>query len=149
MHHYKQLGFLSNDNHVFSQLLIEDLFGDKIKSLEIAKDFNRKTKNGDRKDMGQEAFKIWCRTILQKIVKPNYFIMVSANLSEINFDHAKRHAFGQVIDGIFELAKDDNEGVDVGFRIEELVKRFLPELLRKGTLTYFLIITFMMHHKQT
>ena len=80
--------------------------------------------------MGQEAFKIWCRTILQKVVNPNFFIMVSANLSEIKFCSAKRHAFGQILDGILELIKEDNDEVILGFRIEELFNRFLPELLR-------------------
>ena len=80
--------------------------------------------------MGQEAFKIWCRTILKKIVKPNFYTMVSANLSEIKFCPAKRHAFGQILDGILELLKENSDEVDLGFRIEELVNRFLPELIR-------------------
>jgi len=80
--------------------------------------------------MGQEAFKIWCRTILQKIVNPNFFTMISANLSEMKFCSAKRHSFGQILDGIFDIMKEKTEDVKLGFRVEELVNRFLPELLR-------------------
>ena len=99
--------------------------------MDIATDFNNKTKKGDRKDMGQEAFKIWCRTILQKVVSPNFYTMVSANLSEVKFCSAKRHSFGQIVDGILELLKEDNSEFKIGFRVEELFNRFMPELLRK------------------
>ena len=54
MHQFKDLGFLSGDAHVFSQLLVEELFGDKIKSLELAKEFNEKTRRGDRNGQNEK-----------------------------------------------------------------------------------------------
>ena len=49
MHQFKDMNFISGESHIFSQLLVEDLFGDKIKSMEVAKTFNEKTRRGDRK----------------------------------------------------------------------------------------------------
>ena len=130
MHQFKDLNFVSGDSHVFSQLLVEDLFGDKIKSKEEAKEFNEKTRRGDRKDMGKEAYKIWCRNILKKIVNPNFYINVASNFSEMEISSSTRHNFGQLLDGLFDILKEDNSNVRLGFRIEELAKKFLPELLK-------------------
>ena len=80
--------------------------------------------------MGKEAYKIWCRNILKKIVDPNFYINVASNFSEMEVSAATRHNFGQLLDGLFEILKEDNSNVKLGFRIEELVRKFLPELLK-------------------
>ena len=49
MHQFKDMNFINGDSHTFSQLLIEDLFGDKVRTLDVAKDFNERTRRGDRK----------------------------------------------------------------------------------------------------
>ena len=131
MHQFKDMNFISGDAHTFSQLLVEDLFGDKIKSLDIAREFNEKTRRGDRKDMGKEAYKIWCRNILKKITEPSFYISVASNFSEMEITATTRHNFGQMLDGLFEILKEDNTNIKLGFRIEELMRKFLPDLMKE------------------
>ena len=82
--------------------------------------------------MGKEAFKIWCRNILKKIINPNYFIMVSANFSELEMTHQVKHNFGKFLDGLFEIMAENDTEAKLGFRIDELLRKFLPQLLRNG-----------------
>ena len=100
--------------------------------MEIAKDFNDLTRSGNRKDMGLEAYKIWVRSVLKKIIKPEYFIMVSANCDKLGTDSASRHIFGGLVDSILEILQENNEGISIGCRIDDLIKKVLPELLRTG-----------------
>ena len=64
-------------DHKFCQILTEDIFGDKIKTLDVAKDFNEMTKSGKRQDTGLAAYQIWARSILKKIIKPEFYILVA------------------------------------------------------------------------
>ena len=98
----------------------------------MAKDFNEYTRNGYRKDMGLEAYKIWARSILKKIIKPDYFIMVSLNFDKLGTDSGSRHVFGGLIDGILEILQENNEGISVGCRIDDLIKKVIPDLFRIG-----------------
>ena len=84
MDKFTKMHFIHGRGHTFAQLLAEnELFKDKIKDLKIASDFNDLTKKGERKDMSAELFKIWARWILKKVIKKEYFMMASINLTEM------------------------------------------------------------------
>lgn len=108
--------------------------------MEIAKDFNDMTRSGGRKDMSEEAYKIWARSILKKVIKPDFYSMVASNFSEMETSYSNRHNFGIIIDGIFEILSEDNEGVNIGCRIDDLIRNNLPDLFRNGKL-YLTIIS--------
>ena len=98
--------------------------------MAIAKDFNEHTAKGNRIDMSDAAYKIWARTVLKKIIDPKYFIMVSQNFSELEVSYSNRHNFGIIVDGILDILKEDNEGLNIGCRVDDLIKNHLPELYR-------------------
>ena len=98
--------------------------------MDIAKDFNDMTKSGGRKDMSDEAYKIWARTVLKKIIKPVFYSMVASNFSELEMSYSNRHNFGVIIDGVFEILGEDNEGVNIGCRLDDLIRNNLPDLFR-------------------
>ena len=66
---FKKKKFLNSDDDIFAQLLSQKLFKDKITEMEVAKDFAKMTKDGKRKDMGLELYKIWARSFLKKVIK--------------------------------------------------------------------------------
>ena len=94
-----------------------------------AKDFNDHTNMGNRKDMCDSAFKIWARTFLKKIIAPEYYILVSANLADMELSYSNRHNFGVIVDGVLEILSEDNEGINIGCRIDDLIKANIPSLL--------------------
>ena len=98
--------------------------------MAIAKDFNEHTAKGNRIDMSDAAYKIWARTVLKKIIDPKYFIMVSQNFSELEVSYSNRHNFGVIVDGILDIMSEDNEGINIGCRVDDLIKNHLPELYR-------------------
>lgn len=80
--------------------------------------------------MSEEAYKIWARTVLKKIIDPKYFILVSQNFSEMEVSYSNRHNFGVIVDGIIDMLKEDNDGINIGCRIDDLIKNHLPDLYR-------------------
>ena len=58
----------------FEQLASSKIFADKLTG-NFAKDFNEMTKNGLRKDMSGEFYRIWARSVLKIIIKPEFFIL--------------------------------------------------------------------------
>ena len=104
--------------------------------MDIAKDFNDLTKCGARKDMSEEAYKIWARTVLKKVIKPEFYSMVASNFSDMETSYSNRHNFGVILDGILEILSEDNEGVNIGCRIDDLIRSNLPDLLRQDLKRY-------------
>ena len=58
----------------FEQLASSKIFVDKLTG-NFAKEFNEMTKNGLRKDMSGEFYRIWARSILKLIIKPEFYIL--------------------------------------------------------------------------
>ena len=56
--------------------------------------------------------------------------MVSQNFSELEVSYSNRHNFGVIVDGILDILSEDNEGLNIGCRIDDLIKNHLPELYR-------------------
>lgn len=85
---------------------------------------------GNRNDMCESAFKIWARTVLKKLIAPEFFTMVSANLTDMEMSYSNRHNFGAIVDGALEILSEDNEGINIGCRIDDLIKANLPLLFK-------------------
>lgn len=98
--------------------------------MEIASLFSQMTKDKKRKDMGLEAFRIWARMFLKKVIKPEYFIMVSINISEIEMDAENRKYFGRIVDEVMELLERENGTVNKAEMIDTIVKKHLSMLYR-------------------
>ena len=58
----------------FEQLASSKVFEDKLNG-DFAKEFNEMTRRGLRKDMSGEFYRIWARSILKQIIKPEFFIL--------------------------------------------------------------------------
>ena len=58
----------------FEQLASSKLFEDKLVG-NFAKDFNEMTRRGLRKNMAGEFYRIWARSILKMIIKPEFYIL--------------------------------------------------------------------------
>ena len=98
--------------------------------MEVAANFNKMTKEGARRDMSKEAFSIWARKMLKGIIRPEFFIMVSSNLSELPNTTEMRTKFGKAMDAIFKLVENGPEMTENGKKIDEIFQQYLPSLLR-------------------
>lgn len=98
--------------------------------MEVAADFNKRTKEGARRDMSKEAFSTWARKMLKGMIKPEFFIMVSSNFSELPNTTEMRTNFGKALDAIFDLVENAPEMTQNGKKIDEIFRKFLPSLLR-------------------
>ena len=58
----------------FEQIASSKIFEDKLVG-NFAKDFNEMTRRGIRKDMSGEFYRIWARSILKRIIKPEFFVL--------------------------------------------------------------------------
>ena len=81
--------------------------------------------------MGLEVYKIWARMFLKAIIKNEYYVMVAINFSDMEVKPANRHFFGVLVDKVFQILKEENAGVNIGCRIDDLIRHTLPELYRK------------------
>jgi len=106
------------------------MFYDRIRKIDFAAKFNKSTFEGNRKDMGKEALRTWMRKVLKGIVKPEFFIMISANLSELPDTEENRANFGKTIDETLRLIEDKNTNMQNGHSIDEIFTRYLPSLFR-------------------
>ena len=90
--------------------------------MKTAADFNTLTRRGLRKDMGNEAFFIFARRILKKVIKRKFYIQCVLNLTQYyDASSDNRQKFGYIIDGIIEILEDDNVNINVGCRIDDLI----------------------------
>ena len=106
------------------------IFYDKIRKIEIAADFNKKTFEGNRNDMCKEAFRMWARKTLKGIVKPEFFIMVSSNISELPDTEEMKKNFGKMIDEMLILVESEGPSLERSQKIDEITKKHLPSLFR-------------------
>ena len=148
---FKKKKFLNSDDDIFAQLLSQKLFKDKINEMEVAKEFTRMTKDGKRKDMGLELYKIWARSFLKKVIKerimrliihkrviimgdypykPEYFIMVSSNLSDFATTIEHRTQFGKVVDKILTIVERNGNKPSMAKQIDRVFKEHLSSLFR-------------------
>ena len=129
---FVDLAFMENEEiAIFEQLLPMKLFSDNIKTMDMAKDFREFTRKGGRKDTGIQAFKIWGRKFLKKVIKSEFFIMVSTNFSESDATYEFRRKFGFIVDGVFKILSTGNSEFRHDCRIDELFRSYLPNLFRK------------------
>ena len=80
--------------------------------------------------MSKEAYRTWARKALKEIIKPEFFTMVSSNISELPDDDDNRIRFGRVLDAILKLTEDKNPSPDIGRKIDEIFRAHLPSILR-------------------
>ena len=58
----------------FEQLASSKLFDDNLNGT-FAKEFNEMTRKGLRKNMAGEFYRIWARSILKLLIKPEFYIL--------------------------------------------------------------------------
>ena len=80
--------------------------------------------------MTDAAYRIWQRIVLKKIIAAEFYPMVSANVSDLDTSYDNRHNFGAIIDGVLEILSEDNEGINIGCRIDDLIRSKLPNLFK-------------------
>ena len=80
--------------------------------------------------MGLEAFRIWARMFLKKIIKPEYYIMVAINISEMEANSQNRKYFGKIVDQVLDLLEKEKGKVDKADKIDSIIKKYLSLLLR-------------------
>ena len=108
---------------------------DNSQSDDIARDFNEMTRTGKRNCMADEFFNIWFRSILKQIIKPERFILVSENLNDARRTPNYKRKCGQLLDAILEsLEKYEDAFLGKpncgnGYKIDDCIRKFLPELL--------------------
>ena len=85
--------------------------------------------------MNEQAMMIWFRHILKQIIKPEFFIMVSDNLSDIEWNEENKHKMGLVLEGILRLMDGATAGTPNGHMVDAILKEYLPSLLRKSSKT--------------
>ena len=110
---------------------------DRIRKIEAAADFNKKTAEGNRKDMSKEAYRTWARKALKEIIRPEFFTMISSNISELPDDDDNRIRFGRVLDAILQLTEDENPTPNMGKKIDEIFGTHLPSILRYDPTSLF------------
>ena len=107
------------------------MFDDKIHTMEIATLFTQLTKDKKRRNMGLECFRIWARMFLKKVIKPEYYILVATNISDMEMNTENRKYFGRIVDEVFDLLDKGDGVVDKGSKIDQIIKKHLSMLLRK------------------
>ena len=96
----------------------------------MAREFTRLTYEGSRKNMSHEAYKIWARRILKKILRPECFIVVAANLSNLEVNSDNRSSFGAAIDDILELKRTSEGKGSMSMAVDGILRKHIGDLLR-------------------
>ena len=71
----------------------------------IAKDFNEMTKNGLRKDMSGEFYRIWARSVLKLILEMKLLLKVYFECNII-LDHGKHIVQGKILGEVMKYSKE-------------------------------------------
>ena len=108
------------------------LFDDKIKKMEAAVSFKEMTRDKKRKDMGQEACRIWMRMFLKKVIRSEYYIMVCQNLADLQMDIENRCKFGRVVDEVLNLLEKGDQTIHTAKKIDEILSLYFPNIFRRG-----------------
>lgn len=80
--------------------------------------------------MCKEAYRTWARKALKGIVKPEFFITVSSNISELSDTEEMRKNFGKAIDEMLMLIENEEPSLERSHKIDEIFKKYLPSLFR-------------------
>lgn len=109
------------------------LFDDKIKRMDVAASFNKMTIDKKRKDMGIEAFRIWIRIFLKKLVKPEYYILAASNIMDIDlqFNQENAVAFGKLMDEILAIIEGGDLSLNSSKKMDNIITKYFPNLFRK------------------
>ena len=107
----------------------------------MAREFTRLTYEGNRKNMSHEAYKIWARRILKKILRPECFIIAATNISNMEVNSENRSIFGKAIDNILKLkSKSEGKGGSMSMAVDKILKENLGDILRNDIYTYVIFI---------
>ena len=99
--------------------------------MDIAVSFVEMTRDKKRKDMGQEACRIWLRMFLKKVIKPEYYIMVCQNLADLKMDLESRLKFGKIIDDILDLCEKGDTSIHTAKKIDAIFQLYFSNMFRK------------------
>ena len=100
--------------------------------MDVAAAFNKMTQEKKRKDMGAEAFRIWFRKFLKQLLKPEYYILVASNLSDIKLTQENRIAIGKIVDGILDMVDGGDLSLESSKKMDRIIKKHFPNLFRMG-----------------
>ena len=110
---------------------IRKLFDDKIKRMDVAAAFNKMTQEKKRKDMGLEAFRIWIRLFLKKLVKPEYYILAASNVMDIDLlKQENKIAFGKILDEILNIVEGGDLSLKSSKKMDNIIAKYFPNLFR-------------------
>ena len=99
--------------------------------MEIAVSFVEMTRDKKRNDMGIEALRIWLRMFLKKIIKPEYYIMVCQNLSDLKVGNLEeRWKFGRIVDDILELCENGDLSTHTAKKIDAILLHHFSNIFR-------------------
>ena len=125
MSHYESLWVIERQTYD-----LKKMFEDKIHSMEVATLLTQMTKSKKRKNMGHEAFKIWARKFLKQIIRPEYYIMVATNVSQMEPNAENMKYFGTIVDEVTDLVANGQGSLDLSNQIDAIIKKSLSMLLR-------------------
>ena len=109
------------------------LFSDKIFNLNIAREFTKMTNDKKRKNMSNEAYKIFVRRTFKKIVKKETYTPFAANFSTADVTFENKRRIGKILDAIFNLIEKEGTNQPLGKKCDDIIKEIWPQLLRKRT----------------
>ena len=98
--------------------------------MDVAAAFNRMTREKKRKDMGLEAFRIWIRAFLKKLLKPEYYILAASNVMDIQLNKQNRVALGKMVDEILKVTEGGDLSLESPKKMDTIIKKHFPDLFR-------------------
>ena len=107
------------------------MFDDKIHTMDCAFRLTQMTKSKKRKNMGHETFRIWARKFLKQVIKPEYYIMVATNISQMEMGVENMKYFGRIVDEVLDVVTRKQGAPDLASQIDSIFKKHLSMLLRK------------------
>ena len=100
--------------------------------MNVAATFNRMTREKKRKDMGLEAFRIWIRTFLKKLLKTEYYILAASNVMDIQLNQQNRVSLGKMVDEILKVTEGGDMSLESSKKMDAIIKKHFPNLFRNG-----------------
>ena len=98
--------------------------------MDVADAFNRMTREKKRKDMGLEAFRIWIRAFLKKLLKTEYYILAASNVMDIQLNEQNRVSIGKMVDEILKVTEGGDMSLESPKKMDAIVKKHFPNLFR-------------------
>ena len=85
--------------------------------------------------MSHEAYRIFARRILKKILRPEYYIIAASNISDQEVNSENRRNFGLAIDEILELKSESEGKGSMSMAVDKILKNRLGDLIRNDIST--------------